>query len=208
MDGKVMMNATTNQGISTPRSPLCVVSVFAVLVAVAAAGRLLPHPPNFTPVAAAALFAGFFFSSRAVATAVPLLAMLATDAVIGFYDLPVMATVYGCLLMPAFLRPFLGRLHPLRIMGCSVASSAIFFVVTNFAVWAASGMYAHTVAGLAQCFEAAIPFFRHTLSGDLVWSGVFFGTYCLIAQLADARKLAGRCVVQPGPTVAGSVKLA
>ncbi len=169
---------------------LAVVAV--ILVAVTVAGRLAPHAPNFTPVAAAALFAGWCFAPRGragsrygIAAAIPLSAMLISDLFLGFYEWPVMLTVYAALAAPALWGRGLGRGlsttgGALRVAGGSLAASVLFFVSTNFAVWAWSGWYERTASDLAAAYIAALPFFKYTVAGDLVWSAVFFGTYALL----------------------------
>lgn len=164
------------------------VLLFTGLVLAAVVSRFLWIAPNFTAVGAAALFAGFMFRSRGVAAGVPIVAMLISDAVIGFYQWPVMLAVYGSLAAPAlFGRLLRGRAGATRVAGCSVAGSVLFFVATNFAVWAC-GAYGHDSAGLAACYTAAIPFFKYTLAGDLVYAGVFFGVHAL----ATSRVVADR----------------
>jgi hypothetical protein len=147
------------------------------LVMIAAAGRVAPHPPNFVPVAAAALFAGFFFKHRASALLVPLVALAASDFVIGGYDWRVMSVVYAGMSWPIVLRQFLRSPSVLRVASCSLVSSILFFLSSNAAVWAFSPMYAPTAAGLLACYVAALPFLAYTIVGDLSWCSVFFGTY-------------------------------
>lgn len=160
------------------------VVVFVVLVAVAVMGRVMEHAPNFAPVAAAALFAGFFFTRRAVAAAVPVVAMLVADVMVGFYEWPLMLAVYAAFTAPAF---FLRRGVGVARIGLSaVAASVLFFVVSNAAVWAFTPWYDQTLSGLLSCFAAAAPFFRFTLLGDLMYSGVFFGGFALVTALRRA----------------------
>ncbi len=159
------------------------VIVFVLLLAVGIAGRLLPHPPNFTPVAAAALFAGYFFARRGVAILVPLVIMASSDVVLGIYQLPILLTVYGAFLVPVVLRSVLRRkMSVARIGACAAGGSLCFFLSTNFAVWLFGPWYAHSATGLVQCYIAALPFFKYTLAGDLLWSAVFFGGYAVVVN--------------------------
>jgi hypothetical protein len=154
------------------------------LVALGVAARLLPHPPNFHPVVAVALFGAFLFRSRLAALAVPLLALLASDLCIGFYEPGVMVVVYMSLALPALLRPSLeGRWAPVRLGLTAAACSMLFFLASNLAVWQFSGAYAATAAGLAKCFAAALPFLQYTLGGDLFWTATIFGIYGLLSRL-------------------------
>lgn len=170
---------------SINHSPQLGILVFAVLIALTIACRLLPHPPNFTPAAAVALFAGFFFGRRAVALVVVLAAMALSDLIIGTYDYRIMAAVYAAFMFPVFLRSLLRRrLNPLTCCGSAIACSVVFFVSTNLAVWIFGGMYPPTLAGLGKCFTAALPFFRYTLCGDLFWTATLFGSYAIALRFA------------------------
>lgn len=167
------------------REHLPYVAVFAALVALCVVARLAPHAPNFTPLAAAALFAGFYFRRWWAAAAVPLTALLIGDSLIGGYAPGVMITVYAAMLVPLAWRRWLrGRLSPARVGAAALASSAVFFLSTNFAHWAFTRMFEPTLAGLAQCYAAALPFLKYTVAGDLVWSGVIFGIYAAATALA------------------------
>lgn len=154
---------------------------FAVLTGMilsAAASRLLPHPPNFTPIAAMALFAGAHFSSRRAAFLVPFIAMLLTDMILGWHSL--VPVVYGCFALIVCLGFNLRRNKSVSsIAATTLAGSVLFFVVTNLAVWAFNGLYPMTLGGLGACYVAAIPFFGGTLAGDAVYVGVLFGSFAL-----------------------------
>ena len=168
------------------RRSLAPAALFAALVALGIASRFAQDvcpwiPPNFHAVAGTALFAGFLFRSRAVACAVPLVTMLISDRWFGGYEMGVMIAVYGSLLVPALLGEWLARrLAPLRVVGASLVSSTLFFLVTNLAVWAT--WYPHTAAGFARCYLLALPFFGYTAAGDLVFACGLFGLYCLVAS--------------------------
>jgi hypothetical protein len=145
------------------------------LVALDVVARLLPHAPNFTPIAASALFAGAVLG-RPLALAVPLAAMALSDCVLGFYDWRVMIFVYAGLTMPAALGLLTrGSWKPTRLVPLAALSSVLFFITSNFAVWMFSGIYARDIAGLVKCYIAALPFFQNTLMGDLFWTAVLFG---------------------------------
>ena len=156
------------------------------VVCVAAVLRLVPHPPNFTPIAATALFGGAYFASRRVAFVVPLLAMYLSDLFLGFfvYDFGFfnaqMPFVYASFAMTVCLGLVI-RHHrrPLQIAAAALTGSLMFFVVTNFGVWATGTFYPKTANGLATCYVAAIPFFRNTLAGDVVYTIVLFGGFAL-----------------------------
>jgi hypothetical protein len=160
--------------------------VFALLIVLASLGRLLAHTPNFTPVAAAALFAGMFFRRRLVAAAVPVIGMIISDLFIGFYPLMIMLTVYAATVFPIYLRKFVASSSAWRVGLSAAASSAVFFLSTNFAVWASGGGYARDLDGLVRCYTAAFAFLKYTLAGDLFWSAVIFGAYGLATYLVGS----------------------
>ncbi len=165
-------------------------AVFGLLLAVAVAGRLMPHPPNFTPIAGAALLAGFAMRSRLLAAVLPIAAMAASDYVVGFYKLPIMIVVYASFCLPVlFGRRLPRRFAPVRLAGCSLAASVIFFLTTNTAVWAFGSLYAKDWSGLMESYAAGVPFFGYTVLGDLVWSFGLFGTYAVLRLLAGSRGL-------------------
>ena len=152
----------------------------------AAAMRLVPHPPNMTPIAAMALFGGAYFASKKTALLVPLAAMYLSDLALGFfiYDFGwfhgFMPFVYACFVMTVCLGFLVRRrLTPLMVGGAALTGSVMFFIVTNFGVWLVGSLYPKTLAGLAGCYVAAIPFFRNTLAGDLVYTLVLFGGFAL-----------------------------
>ena len=157
-------------------SKKCLVFIGIVFTAIAVISRLTPHPWNFTPMGALFIFSGFILPRRYLA--LPLLAQLATDLVIGTYDWRIMASVYGCYLAVAFTAYALKRRYSFfTILITSLAGSLAFFFITNAAVWLWSGMYQTDFSGLASSYLAGIPFFRNSLSGDLFYSAVFFGLY-------------------------------
>jgi hypothetical protein len=149
-----------------------------MIIAIAAVLRILPHPPNFTPIAAMALFGGALLPRRGLAFAVPLFAMLAADLVIGFHDQ--MPAVYLAFVLITAMGLWLRKERSVaRVAGVSVASSLLFFFITNFAVWAQTTMYEKTLAGLTACFVAALPFLQNSLTGGLLYTGLFFGAWAL-----------------------------
>jgi len=170
--------------------------ILVVLITLGVAGRLLPHPPNFTPMAAIALFAGFIFVKRYMAVVAVVAAMLLTDYFAFGYLSPdwfaskSMMVVYLALLFPIVFRGFLQKkLGVLRIAGAALASSTVFFVATNLAVWAFSPMYEKTFTGIVLCYTMAIPFFQNTIAGDMMWSGIIFGSYFVLRHFSKLRVL-------------------
>ena len=160
------------------------------MIIIAAASTLFPHPPNFTPLAAIALFAGAHLNDRRAAYAVTLGTLLLRDAVIGFHLL--MPVIYVCYAINVMLGLWLrANQRPWRVVGAAALGSMIFFIVTNLAVWAALGSYPHTPGGLLSCYVAAIPYFRNTVASDLLYSVLMFGGFAL----AQARMPSLRAIV-------------
>jgi hypothetical protein len=171
---------------------VCLLVVFGVVARLAVA-----HLPNFAPVCGLALFAGFLFSSRMTALAVPIGVLVISDLCLGGYQPLLRLSVYGSLAAPIFLgawiRPGFGhesgspRMSGLKsavvLVTCALGSSLVFFLVSNLATWWVTDWYPKTGAGLAYCFMRALPFFRYTLAGDLFFMGVLFGGYAILRQL-------------------------
>ena len=165
--------------------------LFAILLA--ATLRLVPHPPNFTPIGAMALFSGAYLGRRGMAFAAPLGAMVLSDVVLGFYSgFWITYVAVALIVVVGWLT--LTRVSVLRVGGAAIASSVLFFVVSNFGTWASSGMYPHTFAGLSACYVAAIPFFQNTIAEDLLYATLLFGGF-RVAELLLPSVRAGQ--VQP-----------
>lgn len=170
---------------------------FTLLVVAAVSARLwFRDIPNFAPVAAVALFAGYVFKSRVLAIAVPLTTLVISDFLIGGYETVVMIAVYSSLTAPVLLRGFLRR-H-VRFDGrnarwsefgkltcCALGASVLFFVVTNLAVWAT--WYQANPVMFGPCYAQALPFFRFTLLGDLAFATTLFGGYAFCANFLPER---------------------
>ena len=157
--------------------------IAAGLILLAAVARLLPHPPNVTPVMALSLFAGACLSRR-LGIIVPVAAVILSDLVLGLYDTA--AFTWAATAIVGLLGWTLRRsASPGRIAAASVAGSTVFFILTNASVWLlgeGGRMYPKTLDGLAACYVAALPFFRNALVGDLVCTAVIFGVYALATR--------------------------
>ena len=164
--------------------------VIAALIVVAALSRLLPHPPNLSPVEAIALFGGAHFASRGWAAAVPMLAMLLADIALGVLHGGDYATylggvsfwsVYACIALSVALGMTLrGKVTGARVLGYSLLGSLVFFAVTNFGAWLSDPLYPKTAAGLAASYVAGIPFLRWTVLGTLAYGAALFGGFALL----------------------------
>jgi hypothetical protein len=161
--------------------------VLTGIVVAAAFSRLVPHPANVTPIAAMALFGGAYVANRKLAYVLPLAAMLLSDVVLAFtvYGASVLTSqqlaVYLCIVATAAMgRLIRNRRSVLEVGGVTLASSVMFYMITNFAVWASGSLYPISWAGLAACYVAAIPFFRNSLLGDMGFAAVLFGGFALL----------------------------
>ena len=150
--------------------------LIAFLIGFDVVARLLPHAPGVWPFAASALFAGRMLRIPALAVIVPLAAVLLSNVALAGDDWRVTLVVCVAITLPAFAGMLARRWHgAIPVVAAMVSCSLIFFVATNFAVWAFSGMYPLTWQGLTQCYVAALPFLEKTVLGDLFWTAVLFG---------------------------------
>ena len=155
------------------------------IIALAAALRIAPHPWNFTPVGAMALFSGAIIRNRRLAFLFPILALFAGDIFVGFHKL--MPVVYASFLVSVTIGFWLRDRRTVGRIGLATLLGAIqFFIVTNFAVWAFGLSYPRSSAGLLACYIAGIPFFWNTLAGDAVYAALFFGGFALAERLFPA----------------------
>jgi hypothetical protein len=157
----------------------------AAMIVVAAALRIAPHPWNFTPVGAMALFSGAMFRDRRIAFLFPLAALFAGDVFIGFHRL--MPVVYASFLLNVLIGTWLAERRRIFRVGAAVFLCALqFFLITNLAIWRIFDTYPHTPGGLAACYFAGLPFFGNTLAGDALYATLFFGLFALAERLVPA----------------------
>ncbi len=169
--------------------------ILAFVVA-AVAMRFLPHLWNFTPVIAMLLLAAYTMKPKHLW--VPIVALMASDFALNLwvYHAPGGLDQYFTwaaylVVLALALGELRGRkLGVGRLAGTTVASSTLFFLISNFGVWIAGGLYPRTWSGLATCFTLAVPFYRNAALGDLLYTGAFFGLYALMQQWQLARAAA------------------
>jgi hypothetical protein len=155
------------------------------LVAFGVIMRLLPHPANLAPVGAIALFGGAVLP-RKLAWWLPVAVMAISDAIIGTYD-GILFNWLGFFLVGLFGMSLRGRSNWFRLPVGVVGAAVIFFLVSNFGVWAQGQIYPHTWAGLVTCYEMALPFFRNTFIGDALYASLLFGAYAFAAHWESGR---------------------
>jgi uncharacterized membrane protein len=156
--------------------------VLILLIVFAAASRFWPHPANFAPIAAIALFSGVYLGKRASIVA-PVVAMIISDMFLGMHNL--VFFTWGSMALVGVIGWWVKeKKQPGRIVLGALAGSALFYFITNGAVWAIGqgAMYPHNLAGLTEAYVAGLPFLRNTVAGDLVYTAALFG----IAELAFA----------------------
>ncbi|MBI3261382.1 hypothetical protein HYZ64_03375 [Candidatus Berkelbacteria bacterium] len=154
-----------------------------LLIFLGFAARLLPHPANLTPVGAIGIFGGAHLPKR-LALALPLVALLLSDLVLGFYTWQVMVSVYGGFLVYGLAGLWIRQDYSIkRMVVGTLGASVFFFLLTNAAVWAFTPLYPHTIAGLGASYLAALPFFRNSLLGDFFYTAALFGVYELTHSL-------------------------
>jgi hypothetical protein len=185
----------TRHASTLPAGPL----LLAVLIFAAALSRLIPHPPNFSPIEAVALFGGAYFAKRSWAMLVPLAAMFASDLALGlvnggiywsYFASAGYLLVYACIALSTVLGFGLrGKVGAGRVLGYSLAGSLLFFVVTNFGVWLGSSMYPQNGAGLLAAYVAGVPFFQWTVLGTLFYAALLFGGFELLRRANPALRV-------------------
>jgi hypothetical protein len=164
--------------------------VLILFIVAAAFMRLVPHPANFVPITAIALFGGAYLPDRRMAYLVPLGALVLSDLWLGFHAQ--MWLVYVCFTAVVWIGTRLqGYRGVLPVAGATVASSVLFYLVTNLGVWAFAGLYPPTLEGLLVCYVAAIPFFHNALLGDLFYVGLLFGGFSLLERRMSQVRGAG-----------------
>ncbi len=164
--------------------------LISLFIFLGALSRLIPHPLNFTPLAAMALFGGAFLNDKRLSFLIPVSAMFLSDLLLEFKDgsgfYPEMIWVYGSILLITGLGFLLrGREQRQNIMVASLLGSILFFILTNFGTWV-SGYYGYTSQGLSACYVAAIPFFKGTILGDLFYNLLFFGAFALVKKISPS----------------------
>lgn len=195
----IPQNKTTNSNADNrhPWQVHCLVLIG--LIAIGILGRWLIEIPNFQPVAAIALFCGFYFRRYWIAFAAVLVIMAISDSLLGGYRWQMMMFVYASLLLPVMLARFLfnkeqsSLTFARRVLFGSLLASGIFFLVSNWAFWQFGMIYPKTAAGLAESYAAALPFLRYTVLSDLAFSTTFFmAWYFAVSRMPKSLRSYGK----------------
>lgn len=151
--------------------------------------RVIPHPANFVPIAAMALFGGAYLNKK-TALVLPLAAMVVSDIFIGFDSWTSRVTIYGTFLLIGLIGLWIrNHKNVWTVLGGSLLGSILFYLITNLVFLYEPTMYPHTWAGQAASYANALPFFRNTLLGDLFYVSIFFGAYELCRELLKSKSL-------------------
>lgn len=152
-----------------------------LIILLAVVARLIPHAPNFAPIGGLALFSGSNFKNK-ISILIPLFAMFISDIFLGFHK--TVPYVYVSFIIIALIGGLIKNNKWQSLALASLASSVLFFLITNFGVWATGSMYQKNLSGLIQCYGFGVPFFRNTLVSDLFYSFSFFYGYKLVLNFS------------------------
>ena len=143
------------------------------LIILLAASRLIPHPPNFTPIIAMGIMSGYFFRNHSVSFVVILVSMLLVDVFIGFYQ-HMFFIYFSLFLITFFSFKVTKKINVKSLFIIGLGSSVLFYLISNFGVWLMGSIYSKNISGLIECYIAAIPFFRNTLLSTIIYSYICF----------------------------------
>ena len=144
--------------------------------------RLIPHPPNFTPILAVSIFAGMKFKNNLLSYIVPVVSMFLSDVIIGFHV--GMYVIYPTLVLTVFIARNFNNIN-----SASIFSSILFFIVTNFQVWLISTSYSNTIYGMIECYTLALPFFSMTLLSTFIFSYCLFYGFSFFSSISLYQKV-------------------
>ena len=157
--------------------------ILLLLIVAAAFLRVFIGIPNVTPIAAIALFGATYIKRKELALVLPLAILFISDLFIGLYSPVLMLSVYGSFICIALLGfAMRKKINIYTVVGGSISASVVFFIITNFVVWAEGLWYPLSMEGLLSCYTMALPFFRYELLGTLAFTLFFFGSYNLITR--------------------------
>ncbi|RMG78398.1 MAG: hypothetical protein D6707_09890 [Bacteroidetes bacterium] len=156
------------------------ITVLSFILVTALLRLVFAYIPNFSPVAAMALFSGFYLKDKKIALLVPFVSMFLTDIILGFHS--TMWAVYLSFAIAVGIGAMLPKANVKNLILASLSSSVIFYLITNFAVWLGSSFYPQNAAGLIECYVAGLPFFNYTLLGDITFTLSVFGLYAWVEK--------------------------
>lgn len=171
--------------------------LITLIIVATAFSRLIPHPSNFSPLVAVALFGGAYYSKKLTSYLIPLLSIWLSDVVLNYAFYQNFVPFYnGALftyaavgLVVLFGTVLVKKVKASNVLLASLISSVVFFLVSNFGVWASTAMYTKDLAGLTTCYIAGLPFFQNSVIGDLVYSAAIFGLFELAQRKVASLQL-------------------
>ena len=137
--------------------------------------RIFPHPPNFTPILALAIFGGAYLPNRITAISLPIISMFISDLIIGFHSQ--IFSIYATIILLSILGHLMKTKNFKNFAITGFTGSLIFFIITNFSVWLGGSLYPLTIDGIIQCYIMAIPFFHNTLISTILFLTILFFGY-------------------------------
>ena len=159
---------------------------YGAIIVLAVLARLIPHAPNFAPIGGLALFSGSHFKKK-IALLIPITAMFLSDIFLGFHK--TIPFVYLSFIIIALIGGLIKTNKWQSLLKASLVSSILFFLITNFGVWATGAMYQKNLSGLIQSYVMGIPFFRNTVLSDLFYSFSFFYGYRFLSNFVFKKLL-------------------
>lgn len=165
------------------KNDIATYGIAVILIIVGISARLFPHPANFAPVGAIALFGGLYLPRR-LSILIPLLALAVSDLFIGLYHPIMMLAVYGSFALMGYFGILAKSQKKIStIIAATLIGSILFFLITNAAVWAFGTMYPSSINGLWQSYAMALPFFRNSLLADFFFTGILVGSMELLIRV-------------------------
>ena len=142
--------------------------------------RLIPHPPNFTPLIAGAVFLPFLLKDKRLVIGLPISILLISDLIIGLHN--TLLWTYGAFLLIGLTVFTYTKQNLKNLLSLAVVSPTIFYVLTNFGVWLTSSLYMKSFAGLVECYVLAIPFYANSLLSTILFSVLFYAVWQLVLK--------------------------
>jgi len=153
-----------------------------ILVVLAVLSRLLPHPPNFTPMISIALLSGAFISNRMLSFILPLTIVLISDMFLGMYS--GMMFVYLGYVVSTYIGYKMREQSNVKIINASLLSGILFWTISNLGVYLLSNN--HDVASFILCYTMAIPFLPALLVSSVIYSVVLSYFYNIISYKLES----------------------
>lgn len=143
--------------------------------------RLIPHPPNFTPLIAGVVFLPFLLNDKRVVVGLPLSVLFISDLIIGFHG--IMLWTYAAFTLIGLVVYRFSKFNISNLLVLAVSSPTLFYVITNFGVWINSSIYLKNISGLMECYYLAIPFYSNSLVSTVLFVLLFYTTRVVVLKV-------------------------